>query len=126
VFGPSDAEPGYTQGNAYVASNNGNSTPANSLSNPFPQGIIQPTGNTLGPLTAIGSTFSYLDANKSGGGTVYQYSADLQRELWGGIVLEAGYICPSINSTPITSRWGRRRSTRRRPTRFTDSRERRE
>lgn len=92
VFGPGDSEPGYTQGNTYVASNNGNSTPANSLSDPFPQGIVQPTGNTLGALTAIGSTFSFLDPNKSGGGNVYQYSADVQRELWGGIALEVGYV----------------------------------
>jgi hypothetical protein len=101
VFGPGDSEPGYTQGNTYVASNNGNTTPANSLSNPFPQGIIQPTGNTLGALTAIGSTFSFLDSNKSGGGTVYQYSADVQRELWGEIVLSVGYVgSRSNNLTP--------------------------
>ncbi len=92
VFGPGDSVPGFTQANTYVASNNGNSTPANSLSNPFPQGIVQPTGNTLGALTAIGSTFSFLDPNKSGGGTVYQYSFDIQQEMWKGIVAEVGYI----------------------------------
>jgi len=91
VFGPADSEPGFTQTTTYVASTNGNSTPANSLSNPFPSGIIQPSGNTQGALTALGSTFSFLNPNKSGGGTVYQYSADVQREVGFGIMFEVGY-----------------------------------
>ncbi len=100
VFGPADSEPGFTQTTTYVASTNGNSTPANSLSNPFPSGIIQPSGNTQGALTALGSTFSFLDPNKAGGGTVYQYSADVQRELGFGIMLELGYI--GSRSTGLT------------------------
>ncbi len=92
VFSSGDSAPGYTQANGYVASNNGNSTPANSLSNPFPQGVAQPSGNSLGALTAIGNSFSFLDPNKSGGGTVYQYSMDIQRELGRGIAAEVGYI----------------------------------
>jgi trimeric autotransporter adhesin len=83
--------PGYTQSTTYVASNNGNATPANSLSNPFPSGILQPVGNTLGPLTAIGSTFNYFDQNRTAG-VVHQFSFDIQRELAYGIVVEAGYI----------------------------------
>lgn len=53
VFGLDTTEsPGYTQATTFVASNNGNQTPANSLSNPFPGGILQPAGNSLGALTA--------------------------------------------------------------------------
>jgi len=100
VFGPGDSEPGFTQTTTYVASTNGNSTPANSLSNPFPSGVIQPSGNTQGALTSLGSAFSYLDPNKSGGGTVYQYSADVQRELGFGIMFEVGYI--GSRSTGLT------------------------
>jgi trimeric autotransporter adhesin len=83
--------PGYTQSTTYVASNDGNATPANSLSNPFPNGIQQPVGNTLRALTAIGSTFNYLDQNRTAG-MVQQFSADLQRELPFGIALEVGYV----------------------------------
>jgi hypothetical protein len=83
--------PGYTQASTYVASNNGNSTPANSLSNPFPNGILQPVGNTLGALTAIGSTFNFLDQNRTAG-LVHQFSFDVQRELPKGVALEVGYI----------------------------------
>ena len=83
--------PGYTQSTTYVASNDGNSTPANSLSNPFPSGIFQPAGNSAGALTAVGSTINYLD-QKRGSGMVYQYSFDVQRELPYQIALEVGYI----------------------------------
>ena len=83
--------PGYVQVTSYVASNNGNQTPANSLSNPFPNGILQPVGNSLGASTALGSTFTFVDQNRSSG-IVNQFSADIQRELPCGIALEAGYV----------------------------------
>jgi len=83
--------PGYVQTNTYVASNNGNQTPANSLSNPFPNGIIQPAGNSLGGLTAIGSTFAYVDPDRTSG-IVNQFSADVQHQLPLGIAAEIGYI----------------------------------
>ena len=83
--------PGYVQANTYVASNNGNQTPANSLSNPFPSGILQPAGNSAGPLTAIGSTFTFVDQNRTSG-IVNQFSADIQRQLPFGIAAEVGYV----------------------------------
>jgi len=89
-FGTGSA-PGYTQVTTYVASNNGNQTPANSLSNPFPSGILQPAGNTLAAFTGIGSALSVYDQNESSG-IVQQFSADLQRELGYGIALEVGYV----------------------------------
>ena len=82
--------PGFVQSNTYVASNNGNQTPANSLSNPFPAGILQPAGASLGALTAIGGTFTYVDQNRTSG-IVNQFSADIQRELPFGIAAEIGY-----------------------------------
>ena len=83
--------PGYTQTTTYVASNNGNATPANSLLNPFPSGVLQPVGNTLGALTAIGSTFNYLDQNRTAG-LVQQFSFDIQQELPFGFAGELAYI----------------------------------
>lgn len=82
---------GYTNTTTYVASNDNNATPANSLSNPFPNGIQQPVGNTLGGLTSIGSSIRYIDQNRSSG-VVYQYSFDIQRELYKGVTMEVGYI----------------------------------
>ncbi|HEY9138257.1 MAG TPA: TonB-dependent receptor, partial [Terriglobus sp.] len=46
--------PGYAATSTYVASNDSNKTPANSLSNPFPGGLLQPSGNSLGLSQGIG------------------------------------------------------------------------
>jgi len=97
VFSYGDSSPGYTQSNNYVASQDGGQTPAHILTNPFPAGIPQPSGNTLSALTSLGNGFSFLDPAKSGGGTVYQYSFDIQREIYGGIALEAGYFGARAN-----------------------------
>ena len=86
----SPTAPGFVQANNYVASNNGNQTPANSLSNPFPAGILQPAGSSLGALTAIGGTFTFVDQNRTSG-IVNQFSTDIQRELPFGIGAEIGY-----------------------------------
>ena len=82
---------GYTQATTYVASNNGNATPANSLSNPFPGGVLQPQGNARGALAGVGSSFNFLDQGR-GSGEVLQYSVDVQRQLPSNIALEVGYI----------------------------------
>jgi hypothetical protein len=47
--------------------------------------------NTLGGLTAIGSTFNFLDQNRTAG-MVQQFSFDIQRQLPKNIALEVGYI----------------------------------
>jgi hypothetical protein len=54
--------------------------PTVSMSNPFPSGLVQPSGSSLGYLTGVGGTVQYVDPNK-GAPRVQQWSADLQREL---------------------------------------------
>src|SRR4051794_28806707 len=93
---------GYTQTTTYVASNNGNATPANSLSNPFPAGVSQPVGNSLGALTGIGSAFNYLDQNRTSG-LVLQYSIDIQRQLPKNMMFEIGYIGSSSRHLQTSS-----------------------
>jgi hypothetical protein len=83
--------PGYTATSTYVASNDGNATPANSLTNPFPGGLARPTGSTLGDLTGIGQSLSIIDQNARSP-RVQQYSFDVQRELPFGVALEVGYV----------------------------------
>jgi len=82
---------GYNQTTSYIASTDNNVTPANSLSNPFPSGIAQPVGNTLGALTGVGSTFSLVDPTAKSP-YVQQYSFDVQRELPGQIATEIGFV----------------------------------
>src|SRR5204862_3547101 len=64
--------------------------PTVSMSNPFPNGIVQPSGTSKGLLTGAGGTVQFIDPDK-GAPKVQQYSADLQRELPGGMNLTLNY-----------------------------------
>jgi hypothetical protein len=66
------------------------SVPTVSLSNPFPAGLVQPSGSSLGLLTGTGATVRFVDPNK-GAPRVQQWSADLQRELPMGMSLTLNY-----------------------------------
>ncbi|HYW44970.1 MAG TPA: TonB-dependent receptor [Bryobacteraceae bacterium] len=83
--------PGYTSTTNFIASNDGNATPANYLNNPFPTGLIKPTGNTLGDLTGIGQSLSIIDPT-SRSPRVNQFSIDVQRQLPFGVAIEVGYV----------------------------------
>jgi trimeric autotransporter adhesin len=82
---------GYTYATPYVASNDGNITPANSLSNPFPTGLQQPLGNSAGASAGLGGqAFSFYAANAKAT-RVHQYSVEVQRELPGSVVVAGGF-----------------------------------
>jgi hypothetical protein len=83
--------PGFTQSNTYVASNDGLVTPANTLNNPFPTGIQQPSGNSLGYLTGIGNSLTVTDSSRHAP-RVQQYSFDIQQELPWRMSLKVGYV----------------------------------
>ena len=70
------------------------------LSNPFPSGLLQPTGNTLGPLTGLGSSLTGSSTYAFTTGLqdfqkrvpfVEQYSLDVEREVPWGVMLKVGY-----------------------------------
>jgi hypothetical protein len=69
------------------------------LSNPFPSGLLAPLGNSQGVNAGIGSNVSFVDPNTKAP-MIQQYSVDVQRELWGGIALEVGYV--GSHSTHLT------------------------
>ncbi len=100
AIGSPIATVGYNQTTSPSASVDGNVTPALNLTNPFPGGILQPAGNSLGSLTGIGQSFSIVDpAARSP--YVQQYSFDIQRELPGGIASEIGFV--GSKSTHLTT-----------------------
>jgi hypothetical protein len=67
--------------------------------NPFPNGLTAPVGNTLGASAGLGSSLSLVDPTTKAP-MIQQYSADVQRELPGGIALEVGYV--GSHSTHLT------------------------
>lgn len=82
---------GYSAVTTYLASTDGNLTPAGSLSNPFPNGITPPQGNSLGLLTGAGGVIDFVDQD-SKPGYIQQYSVDVQRELPGNMMIAVGYM----------------------------------
>jgi hypothetical protein len=68
----------------------GTTTPTVTMSNPFPNGLVQPSGSSQGLLTGAGGDVYFVDPNK-GAPRVQQYSVDLQRELPGGMSVSVGY-----------------------------------
>ena len=81
---------GFSQSTTLIASTDGGRTPTYALSNPWPDGIQQPPGSSLGPLTFLGRgpDFSNPDFVVP---NVHQFSVGIQRELPWRISLEATY-----------------------------------
>ncbi|MFH1268430.1 MAG: hypothetical protein ABIK89_22135, partial [Planctomycetota bacterium] len=65
-------------------------TPVYRLSDPFPNGLTQPTRNSLGLLTGTGADITLVDPTH-GQPRVQQYSVDFQRALPGAVNLSLGY-----------------------------------
>jgi len=82
---------GYSQSTPIIASYDNNFTPATTLDNPYPTGLLQPVGNKDGLSTGIGQGLSIPDGNARSG-FVQQYSFDIQRQLPGSFVLSLGYV----------------------------------
>lgn len=82
---------GYAQSTPYVASNDGNATPAGILSNPFPNGLLPVAGNSGGLLAGIGQSVNFIDQFHRSP-RIHQYSFDIQRQLPGGVAVLAGYV----------------------------------
>ena len=73
-----------------IASNDGNRTPTYALSNPWPNGIQAPPGSSLGPLTFLGRSPSYVNPDFIVP-NVQQFSIGVQRELPKRISLDVTY-----------------------------------
>ncbi len=80
---------GFTQTTSY--NNYVTSPPINPLSNPYPNGVVLPTGNSLGLSTAVGQNVSFVDPNHVQPRDS-QFTFNVQRQLPGQLVVQVGYI----------------------------------
>ena len=80
---------GYSQ-TTFLQQSSETSVPTTRLSNPFPNGLLDPSGNSLGLLTGIGGEVNTIDQHK-GAPRVQQLSADVQYELTDSIAVSVGY-----------------------------------
>jgi hypothetical protein len=82
---------GFNQLTNIVNSTDGGVTFAATLANPFPTGILQPTGSSLGALTYVGNAISYFNPNPLAP-RLLKYEMGIERELPGKFVLSVGYL----------------------------------
>jgi hypothetical protein len=91
---------GYSVTTSLVNSNDGGVTPAISLSNPFPTGLLTPVGSSQGLSTLLGTSIGYPTQNFPNSYS-YQWSIGLQRQLPAGFVVEASYVGNKATRFPI-------------------------
>ncbi len=82
---------GFTQLTNIVPTNDGGVTFASSLSNPFPTGILQPTGSSLGAQTYLGNAISFFNPDPKAPRLV-KFELDIQREIRPGLIVSVGYL----------------------------------
>ena len=76
---------------AFDGGGSGNTVLVNSLSNPFPAGVVQLTGSSLGLGTYLGSTLSTM-LHTQRTQTTYNFNFGLEYEFPHAIVVSAGYV----------------------------------
>jgi hypothetical protein len=93
-------QPGFSQQTAMVVTGNNYVSPSATLANPFPNGILSPTGSALGYSTNLGSSITVMDPNIRDA-YVLRWELSIQRELPKGFVLEVAFIGNRANHLPI-------------------------
>lgn len=84
-------QPGFSQNTPVVPSNDGFRTIFATLSNPFPQGILQPTGASQGVGTFLGRAVAFFNPVVNAPYSA-RWTLSIQRELSKNTVLELGYM----------------------------------
>lgn len=82
---------GFNQTTQLQASQDGYLTPYGTLSNPFPSGLIEPVGSSLGLATNLGQSVSFYP-HRLLNDYAERWDLDLQQQLPAGILFEVGYV----------------------------------
>ncbi|HWB82591.1 MAG TPA: TonB-dependent receptor [Bryobacteraceae bacterium] len=82
---------GFSQTTQLTATNDNYITPAATLSNPFPNGILQPVGSGNGAGTFLGQGISFFNPQAVNPYSI-RWNFSVQRQLPGAFVLEVAYI----------------------------------
>jgi hypothetical protein len=92
---------GFTVATPMVTSLNGNLTPAGNLYNPFPTGLIKPSGSALGLSTLLGQSVTFTDTNRTIP-FIHQFSAGFQQVLPGRVLLDMSYVGSRIRRLAVS------------------------
>ncbi len=92
---------GFSQQSVETITNDNFLTPATTLSNPFPTGLVQPTGASAGLGTFLGNSLTYFSPVVRNA-YAERYTLDVQRLLPLGILGEVAYIGNVTHRLPIS------------------------
>ena len=96
------SQTGFSQSTHYVSSTDGGLTPdvsKNTLSTPFPQGLLQPPGSSLGLMQGVGLGITFQDPTRQSPAT-HQFSPSIQRQLSNNLLVDASYIGSRSRNLP--------------------------
>lgn len=82
---------GFSSTTNWVTSLNGGLNPYNLLSNPYPQGLVSPTGSSLAAATGLGQSVSVWTAHPKTP-LSYQWNFGIQQQLPSSVLVEAAYV----------------------------------
>jgi len=82
---------GFSQSTPYVSTQDSGRTPAGNISNPFPTGLLQPSGAAGGLATFLGQSITFANPEVRNP-YVHQFSFGIQQELPGRIGVGASYV----------------------------------
>ena len=82
---------GYSSTTSWDTSLNGGLTPYALLSNPYPQGLVQPTGNSLGAATLLGQALTQWTRSPKTPQSE-QWNLGVQRQLPSEILVDLAYV----------------------------------
>ena len=83
--------PTFSSSTPYIGTSNGSATPATTIDDPFPNGIVQPLGSSPGLLAQVGNSLSFVNPNRVAPYT-HQWQVSMQRELPASTILELAYV----------------------------------
>jgi hypothetical protein len=94
--------PGFSQTTQMTVTNNNYLSPLATLSDPFPNGILSPSGSSLGASTFLGQQVSYFSPEARNTYSM-RWDVGIQRELPGQVVMEVAYIGNHAVHVPVTT-----------------------
>ncbi len=91
---------GFFTTTTFVSTLNGGITPADNLSNPFPNGIIRPPGGSAGKLSLLGQDLVSV-YHKDGSAYAQEWNFDIQKQIPGNILIDAAYAGNKGTALPV-------------------------
>ncbi|HTM48071.1 MAG TPA: TonB-dependent receptor [Bryobacteraceae bacterium] len=82
---------GFERNTSFVPTRDSGLSFYSTLSNPFPDGILAPTGSASGVMTDVGNTVEFFDPNPVAGYN-QRWQASLQRQFGRSTLVEAAYV----------------------------------